>query len=440
MSRPGRGTSTARPLWRNWAGNQQCGPASIDRPTTEAGLVEVVQRAASSGKRVKAVGAGHSFTAVACTHGHLLDLSGYGRVLHVDRATGRITVEAGITLRRLSSELAAAGLALENMGDIAYQSLAGAIATATHGTGAGFGNLSSQVVGLRLIDGRGDALDCSAEQRPELWSPARVGVGALGLVSTVTLQCVPAFNLHAVEEPALVDDVLDGLDELVGENDHYEFFWVPGTRWALTKRNGRTHDPVRARGRWTAFRNDVLIDNLGFGLVMAVGRHRPHLIPKLAKRLPSTGRQEYVDRSDKVFASARMVKFVEMEYAVPREAFVEAFNRLRELVGELGVPVGFPVECRFVAGDDIALSTASGRATAYLAVHVATGTPHDQYFKGVERIMDDYDGRPHWGKLHFQTAATLASRYPRWDQFQQARAVLDPDRRFTNPELDRVLG
>lgn len=402
--------------------------------------MEVIRRAAAVGDRVKAVGAGHSFTGVACTDGHLLDLGGYGRVLHVDRSSGQVTVEAGITLGRLNAELAVAGLALENLGDIAYQSVAGAIATATHGTGGRFANLSSQVVGMRLIDGQGDAIDCSAHERPELWSPARVGVGALGVVSTVTLQCVPAFNLHAVEEPALVDDVLDGLDQLVDTNDHYELFWIPGTRWALTKRNRRTHEPARPRGRWTAFRNDVLIDNLGFGAVMAVGRYRPHLIPALAKRLPSAGRQEYVDRSDKVFASARMVRFVEMEYAVPRQAFGEAFNRLRTLVRQLGVPVGFPVECRFVAGDDIALSTASGRATAYLAVHVVAGAPHDQYFQGVERIMDDYDGRPHWGKLHHQTAATLAPRYPRWDQFQQARELLDPNRTFTNPELERVLG
>ena len=400
----------------------------------------VVERAAGEGRRVKVVGAGHSFTGLACTDGDLIDLSDHARVLEVDVERRQVTVEAGISLGRLSQELVDHGLALENLGDIAYQSVAGATATATHGTGLRFRNLSSQIVGMRLIAGDGSVVVCSPEREAEVWSSARVGLGALGVVSTVTLQCVPAFNLHAVEEPAPVDEVLEGLDERVEGNDHYEFFWVPGTRWALTKRNRRTTEPARPRSRWQELRNDVLIDNLAFGAVMRVGRRRPDLIPALAKRFPSTGRQEYVDRSDRVFASTRLVRFVEMEYAVPREAFPDAFARLRVLVDRLGAPVGFPVECRFVAGDDIPLSTASGRETAYIAVHVAKGAPHHQYFQGVEAIMDDHDGRPHWGKLHHQRAATLAPRYPRWDEFRAVRARLDPHGRFANPELDRVLG
>jgi L-gulonolactone oxidase len=402
--------------------------------------VAVVERAAGEDRRVKVVGAGHSFTGLACTDGVLVDLADHGRILDVDRERRQVRVEAGITLGRLGRELIGHGLALENLGDIAYQSVAGATATATHGTGLRFRNLSSQIVGMRLVAGDGSVLDCSPERDAEVWSAARVGLGALGVLSTVTLQCVPAFNLHAVEEPAAVDEVLERLNELVEGNDHYEFFWVPGTRWALTKRNRRTDEPARPRSRWQQLRNDVLIDNLAFGAVMTVGRRRPDLIPALAKRFPSTGRQEYVDRSDRVFASTRLVRFVEMEYAVPRDAFPAAFARLRALVDRLGAPVGFPVECRFVAGDDIPLSTASGRETAYIAVHVAKGAPHHQYFQGVEAIMDDYDGRPHWGKLHHQRAATLAPRYPRWDEFQAVRARLDPHGRFANPELDRVLG
>ncbi len=427
-------------VWRNWARNQHCAPVEVARPLDEAEAVATVRRAVEAGRRVKGVGAGHSFTAVACTDGVQVDLSACRRVLAVDRARHRVTVEAGISLGELNVELDRLGLALPNLGDIAYQSVAGATATATHGTGIRFQNLSAQLVGLRLVDGSGSVVSCSADERPEVWSVARASVGALGLVTSATLQCVPAFNLHALEEPAPVDEVLEQLDDLIDGNDHYELFWIPGTRWALTKRNRRTREPIRPRSRWQALRNDLLIDNIGFGAVMAVGRRRPELIPRLAKRLPSTGRQEYVDVSHRVFASARWVRFVEMEYAVPRPAFRSAFAELRDLVRRLRVPVGFPVECRFVAGDDIALSTAHGRETAYLAVHVPVGLPHDQYFKGVEAIMDAHDGRPHWGKLHFQTAATLAPRYPRWDDFQQVRAELDPGGTFANPELDRVLG
>ncbi|HET8618870.1 MAG TPA: D-arabinono-1,4-lactone oxidase [Acidimicrobiales bacterium] len=432
--------ATARASWTNWARNQTCAPADIARPGTEAGLVEVVKQAASAGQRVKPVGAGHSFTSIACTDGVLVDLSGYGRVVDHDAATGQVTVEAGIPLHRLSEELDRRGLALENMGDIDRQSIAGATQTATHGTGLRYRNLSSQIVGMRLVTGDGTVLAATPGENPEVFACARAGLGALGLVSTLTLQCVPAFRLHAVEEPVPVDEVLADLDDLVAEHDHYEFYWVPHTRWALTKRNRRTDEPARPRSGLREWVDDMALGNYAFGVLCRLGRWRPEAIPRLAKIIPSTGRLDYVDRSDRVFTSPRRVRFYEMEYAVPREALPEALNRVRRLVDELGTPLSFPVEVRVVAGDDIPLSTAYGRETGYIAVHVYQGTTYDAYFSGVERIMDSYGGRPHWGKLHFQRSETLAPRYPCWDEFQGVRARLDPEGRFANPYLDRVLG
>jgi FAD-linked oxidoreductase len=429
-----------RASWTNWGRNQTCAPARIARPTSEDELVELVKDAAGKEQRVKAVGAGHSFTAIACTDGVLVDLSGYGRVLGHDAATGQVTVEAGIALHRLSDELDARGLALENMGDIDQQSISGATQTATHGTGLRFGNLSSQVVGMRLVTADGSVLELSDERDPDTFKAAQVGLGALGLVSTVTLQCVPAFRLHAVEQPAPVDEVLADLDALVEDNDHYEFYWVPHTRWALTKRNRRTDEPVRPRPRAREWIDDMVLQNYAFGTLCRVGRRWPSMIPRLAKIIPSTGTVDYIDRSDRVFTSPRRVRFWEMEYAIPREAVPEALNRLRHLVDEIGMHISFPVEVRVVRGDDLWLSTAYGRDTGYIAVHVYRGTPYDAYFSGVERIMDSYGGRPHWGKLHFQTAETLAQRYPRWDDFQKTRSRLDPDQRFANPYLDRVIG
>ncbi|HKE72066.1 MAG TPA: D-arabinono-1,4-lactone oxidase [Acidimicrobiales bacterium] len=433
-----------RARWSNWARNQTCAPAEIRRPATEADLAEVVKQAAASGQRVKAIGAGHSFTSIACTDGVLVDLSGYGQVLAHDAATGRVTVEAGIPLHRLSDELDARGLALENLGDIDRQSVAGATQTATHGTGLRYRNLSSQIVGLRLVTGDGSVVEATApdagNENPDVFAAARAGLGALGLVSTVTLQCVPAFRLHAVEEPVPVDDVLADLDALVEENDHYEFYWVPHTRWALTKRNARTAEAPRPRPRVREWVDDMALNNYAFGVLCRAGRWRPSLIPRLAKIIPNTGRLDYVDRSDRVFTSPRTVKFYEMEYAIPRAALPEALNRVRRLVDEIGMRISFPVEVRVVAPDDIPLSTAYGRETGYIAVHVYQGTPYDAYFSGVERIMDSYEGRPHWGKMHFQRSETLAPRYPRWDDFQQVRARLDPEGRFANPYLDRVLG
>jgi L-gulonolactone oxidase len=197
---------------------------------------------------------------------------------------------------------------------------------------------------------------------------------------------------------------------------------------------------VRPRAGWRAFRDDIVYDNVFFALVCHIGRWRNDLIPKVAKRLPSKGPTEYIDTSYKVFASPRHVRFVEMEYAIPRAALPEALNRVRDWVSQLGMQVSFPVEVRFVAGDDIPLSTASGRSTAYVAVHMFRGTPFERYFRGVEEIMDDYDGRPHWGKLHFQTAETLAPRYPHWMDAQKVRSRLDPLGTFTSAAIERLLG
>ena len=429
-----------RPLWKNWAGNQQCRPERIERPASEQGLVRIVKQAAAAGRRVKVAGSGHSFTGIALTLGQLVQLDNYDKVLSIDREKRTATVQSGISIARLSEQLDKQGLALENLGDINYQSISGAISTATHGTGLAFGGIATQVTGLRLIAGDGSIVECSADKEPELFSAARVGLGALGIISTVTLRCVKAFNLHAVEMPMRVDQVLESLDDNVRDNDHFEFFWVPGTGWALTKFNERTNSPLATRGLWREFRDDILINNVAFGALCRIGRLRPSLIPSIARAMPSSGRVEYIDKSYRVFASPRLIRFYEMEYSIPIEAAVEAVNHVRAFIKQSGLMPIFPVEVRFTKGDDIPLSTASGRDSCYIAVHVFEGMQYQQYFEAVEEIMNDYGGRPHWGKLHFQTAETLAPRYSEWVSFQQARAHLDPEGRFSNPYLDRVLG
>jgi L-gulonolactone oxidase len=412
----------------------------VERPVSEDELIAVVQKAAAGGRRVKAVGAGHSFTDCAVTDGTLLDLSHYQKVLAWDPDAMQIRVQAGLTLKKLNGSLAVRDAALTNLGDIAYQTVAGAISTGTHGTGRDYGNLSTQVVALRLITGEGDVLDCSAEEHPEVFAAARVGVGALGLISTVTLQCVPAFRLHAQEKAERLDEVLADWDGFLASADHAELFWVPGTRSAITKRNDRTQDGPRPLPPSTRLQAKLLYDNVAFGAAQRVGRLAPSLLPRALRLIPSTGPLDYTDDSYKVFASPRWVHFLEMEYAIPVEAVPEALGRVRGLVKDLGQPVGFPVEVRAVAADDITLSPASGRATGYIAVHVYRGVPHHAYFGGVERIMGDYGGRPHWGKLHFQTAETLAPRYPGWDAFQSVRARLDAPGTFANAYTDRVFG
>ena len=425
------------PGWSNWAGNQQCAPAWVEHPAGAAALAEVVRSAVAAGRRVKVVGSGHSFTDIAVTPPDAVQvvLDRCDSVVSVDRATAQVTVEAGITIAALNKVLAVAGLALPNLGDIAYQTISGAISTATHGTGVRLGGLATQVVGLELV-----AADGSMVADAETLAVGRVGLGALGVLSKVTLQCVPAFHLHAVEEPMRFSALLDDLDRHVDENDHFEFFYVPHTDWALTKRNNRTDEAVGGMPRWKYVRDKVVMENVAFGAVCRLGRLRPAWIPRLNTALPSSGRVEYVKPSHEVFASPRWVRFTEMEYSVPRDAAVEVLRRVRSYIDSSGLRISFPVEVRFSAGDDIPLSTAYGGERCYVAVHVFKGMPWEQYFRGVEDIMRSVGGRPHWGKMHYRTAEDLEPVYPEWDRFRALRKRLDPDGVFANPYVERVLG
>jgi FAD-linked oxidoreductase len=390
----------------------------------------------AAARRLTVAGAGHSFTDIACTDGVMVDLSRMTRVLGVVGAD--VTVEAGITLHELGEALAARGLAMENQGDVDPQTVAGAIATATHGTGGRFRNLSAQVVGVRLVTGAGEIRDI--RDGDELRA-ARVSLGALGVISAVTLRCVPAFTIHRVDEPQQLDDVLLRLDELVDGHDHWEAFALPYTRAALTLASKRTDRGPRPPGRARAFARDVLIENAALGAGCRLGRRFPSLIPAVNRCLARLIRRaEHLDASHRVYANTRLVRFTEMEYAIPREHAAEALERVLALIERRRLHVGFPVELRIVAGDDALLSTAYGRDTAYIAVHQYRGMEFETYFRAVEAIMDEYGGRPHWGKRHYQSAATLAPRYPEWHRFQEIRRRLDPDGRFENDYTRRVLG
>ncbi len=242
-----------RTRWTNWGGTYGCSPTRIESPSSEEAIVAIVRAAAERGEHVKVIGSGHSFTDIGCTDGCMIKLDRYNKVLDVDRDAATITAQAGITILELSDALAHFGLAMENMGDVGYQTISGAIATATHGTGERFRNLSSQVVSLSLVLANGDVLHCSADLEPETFKAAQVGLGALGVLSTVTLRCVPAYNIHSVQEPRRIDELLDEFDELCKQNDHFEFFWFPHTEWAQAITNTRTQDAPPANQRRTGF-------------------------------------------------------------------------------------------------------------------------------------------------------------------------------------------
>ena len=426
--------------WRNWAGNQKANPVSIVAPRSVGELAALVASASGKGQKVKAVGSGHSFTSAAATNGRMIRLENLSGILHIDHASCQVTVGAGTRLSDLNMLLHAEGLALANLGDIAYQTVAGAISTSTHGTGKALTGLAGQVVAMKLINGQGEIIECSKSLNPHIFDVARVSVGALGIITEYTLQAVPSFRLRALEQPMRFDDVLENAHDLASAHDHFEFFWIPHTKWALTKRNNRTEDELQPLPRVKGWIEKTFMENYAFGALCRVGRARPSLIPRLATALPSSGSREYVDQSFKIFASPRIVRFYEMEHALPVEALVPALREIRAMVDRKGYLLNFPVEVRFTKGDDVPLSTAFGRDSAYIAVHVYKGMECEPFFRDVEDILRAYDARPHWGKMHYRDAEELSKLYPRWDEFIALRNQLDPQRTFSNVYSDTVFG
>ena len=429
--------------WRNWGRSESARPAFLARPTSTDEVRAVVRAARERGLTVKVVGAGHSFTAIAATEGVLIDLGGLDGLLAVDAERGRVTLGAGTNLYQLPALLEPHGLALENMGDIDRQTIAGATSTGTHGTGERFGGLATQITGVVLVTADGSILRVDEQHSPELLPAVRLGLGALGVLVEVTIQCVPRFLLHAVEHPEPFGEVLDSFEERATASDHFEFYWWPHTDAVMTKTNTRLpgdaeRHPIGPVSGWI---EDRLLSNGALSLMCNIGRMAPKLTPginRLATRV--YGDREFTDVSYEVFTSPRTTRFREMEYAVPRAAVPQALRDVRALIEREGWTISFPVEVRVAAADDNWLSTAHGRATGYIAVHRFFRDDHEPYFRAVDAIMRGYEGRPHWGKVHYQDAASLAANYPRHADFVALRDRLDPDRTFTNPYLERVLG
>jgi FAD-linked oxidoreductase len=429
--------------WQNWSRTARVRPQRVEFPRSTAAVQRSVTAAAMRGMQVKAVGAGHSFTAIAVAPGVLLDLSDLTGLVVADRERGRVTLYAGTRLHQIPTLLAPYGLAMPNLGDIDRQSISGAISTGTHGTGARFGGIATQVTGVTLVTADGELLVVDEEHNSELLPAVALGLGALGILVEVTLQCVPAFLLHAVERPEDLDEVLTSVEARVAASDHFEFYWFPHTDRAMTKSNTRLPEsavrhPLPRLGKWV---DDVVVGSGLHQVACTVARAVPPTIPTINRTSTRLwGNREFTDASHRVFVTGRSVRFREMEYALPAESIRPAFEALRALVDEKGWRVSFPVEVRFAAPDDLWLSTAHGRATGYIAVHRYWREDPAEYFEAVEQIMLGFEGRPHWGKEHTMDAASLSDRYPHFADFVALRDRVDPTRMFQNRYLERVLG
>jgi L-gulono-1,4-lactone dehydrogenase len=425
--------------WRNWARTVHSSPARVLTPRSVDEVSAAVRQAAEDGVTLRAAGTGHSFTPLVATDGVLLRPEGLTGLRSVD--AGRVTVAAGSMLHDVNVALHGQGLALANMGDITVQTVAGAIATGTHGTGRDNASLSAQVAGLELVLADGSVVTCNRADDRELFEAARLGLGAVGVVTAVTFDVVPSFLLHAVEEPRRLDDVLDGFDDLAAANDHFEFFWFPHTDRTLTKRNNRVGPGVAPAPlrRLRAWKDDELLSNTVFGLLCRAGRAAPRLVPLMNHVSGrALGRRDYVDTSFRVFGSLRRVRFTEQEYAVPRAALVPLLTELRQLVDRF--QISFPVEVRVAPADDVWLSPAYDRDTAWVAVHMFEHVRYAGYFAAVEERALAVGGRPHWGKLHTRDAAWCATELPGFARFAAVRDRVDPDRVFSNEHLRHVLG
>jgi len=438
-------------VWQNWGRSVRVRPQSVSRPVSVDKVIQVVRDAAARGIRVKAIGSGHSFTGIAIATGIQLDLSGLTGLIRLDPATLRVTFAAGTTLHDAGQLLEANGLAFENLGDIDSQTISGAISTGTHGTGARFGGIATRVVGLTMVTADAGVLRIGDTgggrvDNADLLPAAAIGLGALGVIVDVTVQCVPAFLVHSVERRERLDTVLGDFEARAAAVDHFEFFWFPHTEVVLTKTNTRlaitaVRRPLSPARAWF---DDRVMANSIFSLTCGLARLVPALTPAINRLATTlTGDREFTERSTGVFATPRTVRFREFTtepFAIRQADDEQVRVALGRLIDDRGWTISFPVEVRVTAADDLWLSPAHGRASGYIAVHRHCREDPLEYFRAVEQIFLSHGGRPHWGKMHFQAAAALAEAYPRHAEFVALRDRLDPDRLFSNAYLEKVLG
>jgi FAD-linked oxidoreductase len=429
-----------RTTWSNWSGSVTSSPSEIRYPTSLDAIIATVRECHERGCGLRVVGAGHSFTPLAWTDGILISLDRYTGLEQVDPAAAQATVRAGTQIKALGELLFTQGLGQANLGDIDVQSIAGAISTGTHGSGTTLGSISAQVVGLTLVTAAGELVECSESHNRELFKAAQVSLGALGIITSVTLQLLPAYRLDYTWRRESLDDCLNNIEDYRRENRNFEFFWLPYSNATLTKRMNFTDAPAREKNLFRQF-NELVLENGVFWAFSELCRRFPAASPRvgaLLGQLISGGRD--VNYSHKIFATPRLVRFQEMEYSLPAANLAAALRAIDACIRRQHFLVHFPIECRFVRADDIYLSPASGRDSAYIAVHMYKGMDYRGYFDAAEAILRAYGGRPHWGKMHSLTARELRPLYPRWSNFQAARRRLDPDGLFLNPYLHALLG
>jgi L-gulono-1,4-lactone dehydrogenase len=429
-----------RPTWRTWSGTVGCAPAQLVRPTTEDEILQSVRAAAGSGLRVRAAGTGHSFNRLATTPGVLLDLTSYSGVIAVDAAAGEVTVRAGTSVATLCEELDRAGLALANIGTLAEQTVAGALSTGNHGTGLAHPPFSSQVVRVRLVTADGRIRDIGPADDPDVWCAVRTGLGSLGVLTAVTLRCVPQFNLRLRQRSEPLDALLRRFTDWAAESEHPSLSWLPWTDRVTLRSVDRTTQGASPRARLRRYA--TTLDEVRCGITGQVAKVAgAAAVPWLTRRLAGLGPDStYTDVSHRIFTFPQPVRFLAMEHALPLERTADALHALRPVLRGLGTCSPYSVLVRVGAADDALLSPAFGQATGYVNLTVPRTADQIEILRAAEGVLREHEARPHWGKAHTATAEVLAPRYPRWQDFQRVRAELDPMGVFSNDYVEKVLG
>ena len=425
--------------FQNWARTHRSGPVRYSEPQSEAELADRIRRAAGADEHVKVVGAGHSWSDIAVPRDTWINLDRLDRVVAVDAETRRVRVQAGIRLHQLIEALAAAGLALPSLGSVTAQSIAGAISTGTHGSSLQHGNLAHPIVGMRLIDGTGQVHVLDADD--ERLAAARVGLGALGVITELTIQCVPAFTLTETVTPMSLDEAAEHLPEIARSAEFVKLWWLPPSKKLHIYRYSRTDQAIDVRpgGRWV---DEHVINRFVFPAVLRFGALVPAAVAPIHRVIeplyfPAGSR---TGDSAAVLTTPMPARHRETEYAVPLDAAGDALRELRALIDELGVKVNFIQELRFVPADDAWLSPAFGRDTCQIGAYMAQAPKIDEFMDGFGERMKGLGGRAHWGKEFRASTDEIASWYPRFAEFDLLRRRMDPDGTFDNPFVRRVFG
>lgn len=429
----------------NWAETYSCTPELYFEPQSEEEIRQILSVARIKNKKVKVVGFGHSPSDLACTTDYMISLKKFNKELKVDKDKGRVKVQAGVLVKELNNQiLPKYGLGISVLGAISDISLAGAICTGTHGSGANYGNLSTYVVALEIMTSSGEVIECSEEVNRDIFYAARVSLGALGVILTITFQCEPEFKLERNTYPAKLQDVLENLDVHLKASEHFRFIWFPHTEYVSVWHMNRTSKPVQTASSWFW---DSFIGFYMLEFLFWLSTFFPSLVPVINTvyfQLLFNNRSSTVDRSDRVFNFNCLFKQFVTEWAIPRSNTAVVLYELQEWLDKSGYKAHFPVEVRFVKGDEIYLSPAYGRETCYINLvsyrpYMKT-VPYDEYWTAFEGIMMRAGGRPHWAKNYKVTQDEFRQIYPKWDAFCEIRQKMDPNGMFMNANLERIFG